>query len=171
MTTSILADGFAHHAWATRRLIDACAALPPDQLEASVPGIYGSILSTLNHLVAADSWYAFRCTGGDLTPWDDDEQQLDLPGLRSAMERQAAAWQRLLERDLDPNAMIVARRDDGAEFRAPLGLRLAQVLHHGTDHRSQVCTVLTSLGVEPPDIDLWDYGAEAGRTEDVPPPA
>jgi uncharacterized damage-inducible protein DinB len=37
------------------------------------------------------------------------------------------------------------------------------VLHHGTDHRSQVCTALTTLGVEPPAIDVWDYGVEAGR--------
>ena len=91
--------------------------------------------------------------------------------LRDAMERQAAAWERLLERDLDPDAVTVARQEDGSEFHAPLGLRLAQVLHHGTDHRSQVCTVLTSLGIEPPGIDLWDYGDELGRTKDVPPPA
>lgn len=171
MTTSILADGFAHHAWATLRLIDACALLTPEQLNASVPGIYGSILTTLNHLVGSDSWYLARCTDGEYTPWDDDEQQLALPELRDAMERQAAAWERLLERDLDPDAVTVARQEDGSEFHAPLGLRLAQVLHHGTDHRSQVCTVLTSLGIEPPGIDLWDYGDELGRTKDVPPPA
>ncbi len=33
----------------------------------------------------------------------------------------------------------------------------------GTDHRSQVCTALTSLGVEPPDIDVWAYARESGR--------
>lgn len=96
MTTSILADGFAHHAWATLRLIDACAQLTREQLNASVPGIYGSILTTLNHLVGSDSWYLARCTDGEYTPWDDDEQQLALPELRDAMERQAAAWERLL---------------------------------------------------------------------------
>ena len=38
------------------------------------------------------------------------------------------------------------------------------MIQHGTDHRSQVCTALTSLGVEPPEIDLWDYGEATGRT-------
>jgi hypothetical protein len=38
-----------------------------------------------------------------------------------------------------------------------------KVVHHGTDHRSQVCTALTSLGVEPPDIDVWAYAREFGR--------
>ncbi len=45
----------------------------------------------------------------------------------------------------------------GSESHAPLGIRLAQVLDHGT-HRSQICTALTTLGVEPPDIDVWDFG-------------
>ena len=38
-----------------------------------------------------------------------------------------------------------------------MGIRLAQAIHHGTDHRSQVCTALTTLGIEPPAIDVWDY--------------
>jgi uncharacterized damage-inducible protein DinB len=45
-----------------------------------------------------------------------------------------------------------------------MGFQLAGVLQHGTDHRSQVCTALTSLGVEPPQIDLWAYGEATGRT-------
>ena len=52
---------------------------------------------------------------------------------------------------------------------APVGIRLAQALHHGTDHRSQICTALTTLGVEPPGIDVWDYGVEAGRVTETEP--
>jgi uncharacterized damage-inducible protein DinB len=52
-----------------------------------------------------------------------------------------------------------------------MGIRLAQVVHHGTDHRSQICTALTTLGIEPPLIDVWDYGEAVGRTNEVPPPA
>jgi uncharacterized damage-inducible protein DinB len=42
-------------------------------------------------------------------------------------------------------------------------------LHHGTDHRSQICTALTSLGAEPPSIDVWDFGVEVGRVVEVHP--
>jgi uncharacterized damage-inducible protein DinB len=46
--------------------------------------------------------------------------------------------------------------DDGAlEVRA--GIIVAQALHHGNSHREQICAVLTSLGVEPPDIQSWAY--------------
>ena len=54
---------------------------------------------------------------------------------------------------------------------APKGIRLAQVLHHGTDHRSQICTALTQLGIEPPLIDVWDYGFHENRLVETPPAA
>jgi len=41
------------------------------------------------------------------------------------------------------------------------------VIHHGTDHRSQICTALTQLGVEPPEIDVWAYGVASGRITEV----
>ena len=44
-------------------------------------------------------------------------------------------------------------------------------LHHGTDHRSQICTALTSLGVDPPSIDVWDFAALDGRLVEFPPPS
>ena len=65
--------------------------------------------------------------------------------------------------------MVVRRRDDGSETHAPAGIRLAQALHHGTDHRSQICTALTTLGMEPPPIDVWDFGNEDARVVEFPP--
>jgi uncharacterized damage-inducible protein DinB len=85
------------------------------------------------------------------------------------MEGYGSAWSRLLAKDLDPDEVLVRRHDDGSETGAPIGIRLAQVLHHGTDHRSQICTILTTLGLEPPLIDVWDYGEQAGRVVETPP--
>ncbi len=118
MTRPDLSDAFAHHVWATLRLLDVCQELGPEQLETAVPGTYGSILDTMRHLVAADSSYLFV-----------------------------------------------------SETHAPMGIRLAQALHHGTDHRSQICTALTTLGVEPPSIDVWDFGERDGRVVEIPPPS
>ena len=59
--------------------------------------------------------------------------------------------------------------DDGYQKKAPIGIRLAQALHHGTDHRSQICTALTALGMEPPAIDAWDFGIDVGRVIEIPP--
>ncbi len=167
MMRSMLGDAFAHHVWATLRSIDACLALSPDQLGTTVPGTYGSMLETQRHLVGADSSYLFVTSGGSNALIDED--RMDLPELRAVMEGHGAAWSRLLAEDLDPDAVLVRRRDDGSETHAPMGIRLAQALHHGTDHRSQICTALTTLGVEPPDIDVWDFGDHQGRVVEVPP--
>jgi hypothetical protein len=41
----------------------------------------------------------------------------------------------------------------------------------GPERRSQVCTALTTLGVEPPQIDVFDFGLDAGRTVEKMPGA
>ena len=37
---------------------------------------------------------------------------------------------------------------------------MVQAINHATEHREQIKSMLSSLGVTPPDIDGWDY-AEA----------
>lgn len=166
MTRSLLSDAFDHHVWATIRLLDLCAALTDEQLATAVPGTYGSILDTLRHLVGADSGYLDALTSGRHPRVD--EEGMDVAELRAAMERDGTAWTELVAADLDPDAMTVRRHADGSETRAPVGIRLAQALHHGTDHRSQVCTALTALGMEPPEIDLWALAAERGAVVEIP---
>ena len=168
MTTSLLSDAFRHHIWATERVLEACANLTPDQLEMPVPGTYGSIIDTLRHIVQADSFYLTIFTDGRVEQIDE-EAKLGVDELRSRFSGYGAEYEALLAGDLDPDAEFVERGRDGSEFRSRTGVRLAQVVHHGSDHRSQVCTALTGLGLTPPDIDLWAYGDATGRTRDVPP--
>jgi uncharacterized damage-inducible protein DinB len=168
VSRSLLGDAFAHHVWATLRLLDTCLALSPEQLETAVPGTYGSIVDTMRHLVGGDSWYLFDMTGDRARRIEED--QMDLRQLRAAMEGDSTAWFQLLAQDPDPDAVVrEIDENDGYERDAPVGIRLAQALHHGTDHRSQVCTALTALGVEPPAIDVWDFGVQDGRVVEVPP--
>jgi uncharacterized damage-inducible protein DinB len=165
----MLRDAFEHHIWATIRVLDACSELSADQGATVVPGTFGSILDTLRHLVGADASYLVRLNGGRTT--EIEEMGMRLSELRVAMVANGEAWRQLLEDDIDPERVIVRHRDDGSETHATAGLRIAQALHHGTDHRSQVCTALTSIGVEPPLIDLWDFGIETGRVHETPPTA
>jgi uncharacterized damage-inducible protein DinB len=71
-----------------------------------------------------------------------------------------------------PDAMVrEVDKSDGYQRWAPVGFRLAQALHHGTDHRSQISTALTTLGVEPPAIDVWHFGLATRRiVEKMPAP-
>ena len=167
MGPTVVDDAFAHHVWATLRLIDTCAGLTEVQLATNVPGTYGSIIATLRHIVAADTGYLNLLTDGRVA--EIDEQSGTPAELTAIVESVALAWRELLAGNPDPGTIVARHRDDGSESRVALGLRLAQVVHHGTDHRSQVCTALTSIGVEPPGIDVWSFAADMGRIEIVEP--
>ncbi len=97
-------DAFAHHVWATLRLVDTCLALSPQQLETTVPGTYGSILDTLRHLIGSDAWDLFVATRDRASLIDEDDMHLS--DLRAAMESHGPAWSRLLAQDLDPDAVL-----------------------------------------------------------------
>jgi uncharacterized damage-inducible protein DinB len=167
MTRSLLDDAFAHHVWATLQLIDACLALTPAQLETAVPGTDRAILATMRHVVAGDSFDLYAASGerGSFIRGD----QMGLAELRAAMVDLGIGWSRLLGEGLDADAVVrEVDPDDGFQRHAPMGIRLAQALHHGSDHRSQICTALTALGVEPPSIDVFDFGLQDGRVVEVP---
>ena len=167
----MLTQGLGHHSWATEQLLDRCAALTDEELTRHVPAIYGSTLDTVRHLVDADNWYLWCISGGDLGIEDFDADGLPLADLRPVATATAAGWVEIAARDLDPDADIVVHRADGRITHATVGIRLAQVLHHGSDHRSQICTALTLLGHEPPEFDVWAYGETIGlvREEQVEP--
>lgn len=172
MTRPILDDAFGHHVWATLQLIDACRALSEEQLATTVPGTYGSILDTMRHLVGGDAGYLYVLSKGQVSEITEAEEgRMTLADLRAVMERNGPIWSTVLAHDIDPDTIVARSRDDGTDSLVPVGVRLAQVVHHGTDHRSQVCTALTTLGIEPPEIDAWDYAAQGGRVTVVPTPA
>ena len=160
MPQPILAGAFGHHVWATIRVLDACAALDDAQLTTTVPGTYGSIIDTLRHLVGADVFY-LDVLRGEREAFVDEGS--DIPTMRAVMEGHGRVWQDLVAGDIDPATDVIEYEDSGYETHAPLGIRLAQALHHGTDHRSQICTALTNLGIDPPSIDVWDFAALDGR--------
>jgi uncharacterized damage-inducible protein DinB len=171
MTRSLLADAFDHHVWATLRVLDLLAPLSEEQLATNVPGTYGTILDTARHLVGSDRWYLFVQTGGAVDQIAEDT--MSIRELRAAMEPNAGSWQAILACDPDPDEVVTYIRDDGSKAHATWGVRLAQALDHGTDHRSQLFTALTTLGIEPPEIDLWAWAMTVGKhsVDEVATPA
>ena len=168
MPRSPLADAFGHHVWATLRLIETSESLDEGQLQVTAPGTYGSIIDTLRHVVASDRSYLAVLSGGRVERVDDEH--LALADLRAVMVEDGPEWSRVIAELDDPDRIVVREYPDGRVNRSPAGIRLAQVLHHGTDHRSQICTILTTIGIEPPDVDVWEFGRQEGRTEEIPAP-
>ena len=159
MGRSPIDEAFAHHVWATLRLIDSCLELTPEQLEAAVPGTYGSILETMRHLVGGDTYYLAHLTGDPAREIDSDG--LGLGELRAEMEADERTWIELLARDLDPDAVVKDVDEEGyaagchdrcpARPGDPPRNRPPEPDLHGFHDARRRAAADRCLGVRPPD--------------------
>ena len=154
-----------HNTWATGALLDFCRTLDPARLDDKAAGTYGTLYATLQHLVGAEQWYVQLLTGEVVGARIRRTQRHTLDELASI-----AAAIGVRELDVaasdDPDRPIVM--DDGKGPRTTVGVILAQLVHHGNEHRTQVTTILGSNGIEPPEVSAWAYGRAVGisKTEE-----
>ena len=155
-----LESAFGHHIWATDVLLDACCKLTLDQIFLEQPGVFGSVMATMRHIADGDLFFlGILCPELLVHTVVDD---MNLEEVRKVLAHVARVWQVYLSQDWDPGTQIRERESNGYARDASISIGLVQALHHGTDHRSQVCTMLSRLGVEPPIIDGWEFGLQRG---------
>ena len=166
MTDATLLCAIRHNVWANLEMLSFCATLSPEQLAWTAPGTYGTIHATLHHIVGAEHGYLFALTdhrppieteraGRALTTdWTAPIDEL-IERERSNGER----IERALATDFDPGRVITRRRG----YKATAGIIVAQFIHHGSDHRAHIGSILGANGVEPPDLDVWSYGGSIGE--------
>lgn len=163
----LLREAFRHNTWANQRLIAFCRDLTPDQLNAKTQGTYGNILETLNHIVASDAGYLPR-KRVERPEWAGDDQNIKgLDVLQARVDEAARLWESYLADPLDAKDPLLL--DEGA-YEAQASVPTVQALHHGNVHREQVCAILTSLGVQPPDLQAWAWGEATGRARELHAP-
>jgi uncharacterized damage-inducible protein DinB len=159
-----LHDLARHNAWATQQLLEYCRGLDEATMMKWTPGTYGSIISTLRHMIDSEMSYLFRLTGAWAErPWQADEE-VGLDVLADRAEVLAATFERFLASDVDTEKLGEARSDKGEIFAVPAGIFITQIIHHANEHRAQIGSILGTLGFEPPDIDAWQYGLATGRS-------
>jgi uncharacterized damage-inducible protein DinB len=163
MTTpsDIVRAMFEHHLWATGQLIDHLEALPPGRLDASMPGTYGSVIATLTHLIDADGRYLLRLREADPPPAGEDREGIALAQLREKVAEHRRRWGEMLDTLERSELHVVIRNHQGGypDTEDAEGLLLLQAIHHGNDHRTQICSTLGALGEEVPELDGWAYWA------------
>jgi uncharacterized damage-inducible protein DinB len=163
----LLVEFFRHNTMMNRRLIEACRKLSPEQLGETAVGTYGSVGATLVHIANSQVGYASRFLGAERP---ESLPEDPFPGFETLEERfdlgdtrlEEAAAQAAQERQVQ-----VTGDDPPGTFRMPGSLLLLQAVNHGTEHRSQVATMLTQLGVEPPEMDGWAYFFASGQMIEV----
>jgi uncharacterized damage-inducible protein DinB len=147
---STLFELFRHNRWANERILEACRDLTDAQRATTVEGTYGELGHTLTHLVRAESWYL-----SILTDWQPPvrwEIPGPFPGTDALLERARFTGNRLAEivDGIDP-----AREIDTGDEAVPAHVILVQIINHATEHRGHVATILTQLGIQPPEMDGW----------------
>jgi uncharacterized damage-inducible protein DinB len=159
----VLVEFFRHNAMMNQRLLEACRQLSPEQLGVTATGTYGSIGATLVHIANAQEGYAARLLG---TERPERVSEDPFPGFEVLAERLAHGDARLEEaatKGSQDREVQVTGDDPPGTWSMPVTLFLLQAVNHGTEHRSQVATILTQLGVEPPEMDGWAYFFDSGH--------
>ena len=154
MTENTLAKLFEHNNWANAQILKACSTLSDDQLDAPPQSATeGSIRSTLVHLVSAQHGYLRLLT----LPLEErqDRVTVEFADLERSLKN---SGDRLLELARDASKLPATRIQTRDVHLVEAWVVMLQIINHATEHREQIKSMLTALGVTPPDIDGWDYG-------------
>jgi uncharacterized damage-inducible protein DinB len=153
MTEEYLVKIFEHNNWANQKIIQACYILSDEQLDAEPHSVTkGTIRRTLLHLVHSQLGYL------SLLTMPVQERPDVAPTFAELLESAHKSGERLLalargEKEAFQSQLVTK---DGY-YTQPWVVML-QVINHATEHREQIKSMLSALGVTPPDIDGWDYG-------------
>jgi len=160
--TDTLTTLFSHNLWANLRLLERCASLTSEQLDATIVGTYGSIHDTLQHIVRAERSYFSRTSTGQPYPRSEGEPPMTIAEM---MESVRTTGSGLIEWAPKVGASDTVQIDwDGTPREVPKTIILTQVINHATEHRAQIMAILTQLGIEPPELDSWTYFDEMENT-------
>jgi uncharacterized damage-inducible protein DinB len=154
MTENIPAKLFEHNNWANQKIIEACATLTDERLDAPPQSATeGSIRSTLLHLVSSQFGYLRLLT----QPLEErkDRVTVDFAGIEKSLKD---SGERLLELARDAGKLPSTRIQTRDGYLVEPWVIMVQIINHAAEHREQIKSMLTALGITPPSIDGWDYG-------------
>jgi len=145
-----------HNAWANKALLEFCATLEPDALDLSAAGTYGTLYGTLQHIIGGEQFYIRLMTGEVIGRPVRKTERRTLDDLIAISALTGARAIEIAESD-DPDR-VIAPGDD----QTTVGIVLAQLVHHGNEHRAHATTILGSHGRTAPKIGAWTYGIANG---------
>jgi uncharacterized damage-inducible protein DinB len=160
----VLTKLFAHNAWANLKLLNFCEGLSDEQLDATAVGGFGSIRDTLLHIVGAEVSYVERVNGKlPAKPLSRDE----FPGFDVLKDAVRWSSDELLQLALSAREdTLVHERWERWRCEYTLASLIVQAINHATEHRAQIATIITQLGMEPPDMSGWNYIEEIGEFQE-----
>ena len=154
MTDNFLVKLFDHNNWANLRIIEACSILSDEQLDAKPQSVTkGSIRRTLVHLVSSQYSYLRTLT----SPLEERLQptSVEFSELKESATKSGEALLALARGEQNPLSSRLQTRDG---FYVEPWVIMVQIINHATEHREQVNSMLSALGIAPTDMDGWSFG-------------
>jgi uncharacterized damage-inducible protein DinB len=162
---------FRHNQWANLALIDACLTLDPALLGETATGTYGTIYETLHHIARAEQWYLSLLTGRQPETRLRRGDQASLAVIR---EQAAICGAEMIAVAANASPEDIVYMDDDTDenlvWPTPAVIILTQVINHATEHRSQVMTLLTQVGLEPQELSGWTFMDATIKVTPIPRP-
>jgi uncharacterized damage-inducible protein DinB len=118
-------------------------------------------VETFDHIVCSDGRYLGALTGRRPTWAYERGLSSDLGDLAAWVDAAEALWSDFLS--LPDNAARKVFLDDGT-YETHAAIVTAQALHHGSAHREQICAILRDFGLDPPEVQPWDFADATGRS-------
>jgi uncharacterized damage-inducible protein DinB len=153
MKENFLLKLFEHNNWANGQVIHVCCGLSAEQLDAKPSSAtHGTIRETLVHLVSSQEGYLALLT---LPPEQRPRRRLEMGELEESARRSGEGLLAMIRGEIEPIASYLQTRDC---YLVEPWVVMVQIINHATEHREQISSMLTGLGVVHPYIDGWDYG-------------
>lgn len=161
-----------HNRWATRRVLELCRALTPEQFHQRLEIGPGSLHDALRHLVTCMRDWADDIAGRpdrmDLERSDIARTPLSIDDLERLLDEATDEYRGFIESSRDDLASVVNVTLGGTPCLFTRGVALVHPLVHGTHHRAQCLNMLRRLNVPGvsdrlPDLDVndWQYETES----------
>jgi uncharacterized damage-inducible protein DinB len=158
MPDSILVKLFEHNNWANAQILDACSRLTDEQLDAEPQSATkGTIRRTLEHLVGSQWGYTSL-----LTRREPQFDRKSFPTLGDLAEGARMSGERLLALAKGEPGQLESRLKTSDGYWVEPWVVMIQVINHATEHREQINSMLSALGLRPMDQDGWTYGEVTG---------
>ena len=154
--TDTLTTLFSHNLWANVGILEQCADLSSEQLDATISGAFGSIRDTLQHIVTSEQGYFYRIRTGQPLQRPENAPPLTIAEMLESVRTTGAGlieWAPKVQAD----DIVQVEWEDGTTRDVPKSIYLTQVINHATEHRAQIMAILTQLGIQPKDLDTWSY--------------
>lgn len=150
-----------YNRWANQNLYGCADRLSDADRRLDRKAFWGSIHSTLNHILWGDQIWLYRFGAGPKPKGGNFVEALsqyetweELKAARVAEDETIQQWADALTPEWLEGSQTWHSKGFGRDFTQPRGLLVTHFFNHQTHHRGQVHCMITQCGIKPGDIDL-----------------